>query len=89
MLFRRLTGFSLALVTVWLGSVAACSAPTQEPLGAAQVAVTQVPSDGSVGCIAITATGTFSVTRSFDVMPMDSTNLFVTGLPRLPALPDL
>ncbi|APR88270.1 Tryptophan synthase alpha chain [Minicystis rosea] len=52
-----------------------------EDTGAAQIAISQVPSDGSVGCIAVTATGDHTVTRSFDVVPGQSTVFDIHGLP--------
>jgi hypothetical protein len=65
-----------------LATVAGCSAGDGEDLvGVAQVAITQVPSDGSVGCIKVHATGATSVTQSFDVAPGQSTTLSLQHLP--------
>ncbi|APR88638.1 Multiple EGF-like-domain protein 3 precursor [Minicystis rosea] len=49
--------------------------------GMAQIAISQVPFDGSVGCIAVTATGNHVVTRSVDVSPGQSTVFDMNGLP--------
>jgi len=50
-------------------------------LGSAQAAVTNVPSDGTVACIAITSTGSWASTQSFDVTPGESTVFTLDGIP--------
>jgi hypothetical protein len=52
-----------------------------ENTGVAQVAISQVPFDGSVGCIAVTAVGQHTKTKSVDVAPGQSTVLTLNGLP--------
>src|SRR4029079_8595844 len=52
-----------------------------ENTGEAQVAISQVPFDGSVGCIAVTATGNVTKTKSVDVAPGQSTVLPLSALP--------
>ncbi|APR80893.1 Tryptophan synthase alpha chain [Minicystis rosea] len=47
----------------------------------AQIAISQVPSDGSVGCIVVKATGSHSVSRSVDVFPGQATVFDMNGLP--------
>jgi hypothetical protein len=65
-----------------VGTVIGCmGGGDEEATGVAQVAITQVPFDGSVGCVAVTATGAFSVTKSIDVSPGSSSVLPLHGLP--------
>ena len=63
----------------WMG----CSTEAGDAaaLGTAQAAITNVPGDGSVACIAITSTGSWSTTQSFDVFPGESTVFTLNGIP--------
>jgi alpha-tubulin suppressor-like RCC1 family protein len=62
-------------------SLAACAGPGEEDVGSAQIAVANIPADGSVRCIQVTATGGFTTSRSQDVTPGQITTLHLTGLP--------
>jgi hypothetical protein len=72
---RRTTASFLALS---LGTAAACSGPHDE-VGAARLAITQVPTD--TRCIRITVTGTRQVTRAFTVTPGASATFTLGQLP--------
>ncbi len=83
---RRFAGLgALALVAGAMMSQMGCSSAGEggddESTGVAQVAISQVPFDGSVGCIAVTATGTHAKTQSVDVAPGQSTVIDMHGLP--------
>ncbi|APR88461.1 Multiple EGF-like-domain protein 3 precursor [Minicystis rosea] len=84
MITNRIALSSAALLAGWL-LVPGCSSdhdPGEEgATGTAQAAVTNVPADGTVACIAITATGGWSDTYSFDVTPGQSSVFSLTGLP--------
>ncbi|MFT3774233.1 MAG: hypothetical protein QM820_53400 [Minicystis sp.] len=77
-LVRTTVGIGLGLVAVAAGCTAA---DDDETTGVAQIAITQVPFDGSVGCIAVTATGATTVTRKTDVTPGSGSILTLSGLP--------
>jgi hypothetical protein len=79
---QRLTR-ALALLTssALVGWIGCTSLTDDEPLGVAQIAVTSVPGDGSVGCIRITATGEVTTTTLLDVSPGQSSVFPLHGLP--------
>jgi hypothetical protein len=87
MMRRFLHPGSLALTAAALVSVIGCSmngggeTDDDEDTGMAQIAISQVPSDGSVGCISVTAEGSFTVTESVDVTPGQSTVIDMKHLP--------
>lgn len=74
---------ALAIAAGWLFSGMGCSSAAEHDgdTGVAQIAISQVPLDGSVGCIAVTATGNHTVSRSFNVSPGQNTVLDMNGLP--------
>ena len=82
---NRLSRSIVALLAGGLaGSALACSAGVEPPsgeVGTAQAAIANVPNDGTVACISITATGSFETTRSFDVSPGQSTVFTLSGIP--------
>jgi hypothetical protein len=75
---RHLSIASLVLISA---ATAACSAPADEAesVGSASIAITNVPSD--VACIQLTATGSRTVTRSYDVTAGASSVLSLASLP--------
>jgi hypothetical protein len=56
-----------------------CSSPPAEEVGVVRVAITSVPAD--VRCIRLTATGSRTVSRLFDVAPNMSSVLLMSGVP--------
>lgn len=84
MITNRIALSSAALFAAWL-LVPGCASdhdPGEEgATGTAQMAVTNVPTDGTVACIAITTTGGWSHTDSFDVAPGQSSVFTLTGIP--------
>jgi hypothetical protein len=72
---RRTMAYCLALS---LSTAAACSQPDEE-VGAARLAIAQVPADTS--CIRITVTGSRQVTRAFTVTPGASAMFTLGQLP--------
>jgi hypothetical protein len=66
---------------VWAGCSAALDEGDAEQLGVAQIALTNVPADGSVGCVRVTATGDVTEVRAFDVTPGESAVFPLEGLP--------
>jgi hypothetical protein len=79
MRFNRLVCVGALALAAW-GAGCSKDGARLEPVGSVQVAVTNVPADGSVGCIRIITTGTFSTTQSFDVTPGESTVFGLTGV---------
>jgi hypothetical protein len=82
MISRRIIFYSTALALAW-ALVPGCSTKNASEAGAVgtvQAAIDNVPTDGSVACISITATGAFSTTQSFDVMPGESTVFTLDGI---------
>lgn len=79
----RLKTISLSLALVTQFALVACGSSDEQPEGptaSATVALTQVPSN--VSCISITAAGTRTVTKAFDVMAgQSSASLALNGLP--------
>jgi hypothetical protein len=73
---RRSAAFLLALS---LCTAAACSHPDDDEVGAARLAITQVPTD--TRCIRITVTGSRQVTRAFTVTPGASATFTLGQLP--------
>lgn len=82
MITNRMTLCGAALFAGWL-LVPGCSSGDgpEDATGTAQAAVTNVPSDGTVACIAITSTGSWSTTQSFDVTPGQSSVFTLDGIP--------
>src|SRR5262245_46517602 len=78
-MMRRFLYLGSIALTAALVSVIGCSTNSggetddDEDTGMAQIAISQVPLDGSVGCISVTAEGSFTVTESVDVTPGQST----------------
>jgi hypothetical protein len=80
-LFRtdRRTAASFLALSLCTAAAAACSQPDDDEVGAARLAITQVPAD--TRCIRITVTGTRQVTRAFTVTPGASATLALGQLP--------
>jgi hypothetical protein len=80
---RRLVHGAVGMGLALIAGAVGCSmgAVDDDATGVAQIAITQVPLDGSVGCIAVTATGATTVTKRSDVTPGASTVMSLNALP--------
>jgi probable HAF family extracellular repeat protein len=69
------------LIALPLVAIGGCgsSAPENEDVGVASIALTETPSD--VSCIEVTATGTRQLIKRFDVTPGTSARFEMAGLP--------
>jgi hypothetical protein len=74
---RTLSALSAALCASLLGM--ACSSEPAEGVGTVHIAIVEVPSD--VQCIQITADGSRTISKNFDVMPGQSSILVMNAVP--------
>jgi hypothetical protein len=85
MINKRIILSSALVLSAWLLAPGCASkddsSSDSEAVGKAQAAVTNVPNDGTVACITITTTGSWTNKQSFDVTPGQSTVFMLDGIP--------